>query len=224
MKTKIVFCLISVLLLLALNSCNENSTQTPKVSNEIMSLSTGNYWIGQYKAYSASASNFNQLISSRYDTLKVVSDTTIDGMHWYKLNEGICLRKSESGLDARPFAIHPFLFSGCKFPAAVGDTFKTEKMFCIVGTCDYGFALDSGYSYYQIDKTDTVISVPKGNFHCYEIKKYSYTTSEPEPKATCPIYYLSINVGLVKLISSTFGKNGLIYPANVWELVDYKLY
>ena len=223
MKKGISVCFLSVLFLLLLNNCNENISPAPTGTDVIMPLAVGNYWIGQSNSYSVT-DIFKKPVSSSFDTLKILSDTTINGLQWYKLNEGICLRNTGNSLNTHPYADHPLLFFGTKFPASVGDTFNTEKIYCIVGTCDYGFILDSGYSYYKVVKTDTVISVPKGQFHCYEIRKYSVTTSDPTPKISCPIYYLSVNVGLVKLIRNFSTKFDVIYPTSTWELYDYKLY
>jgi hypothetical protein len=221
MKTRIAICFLSVLSLLMLNNCNENTSPTPTGTDVIMPLAVGNMWIGKHNYY-----RYDSTLETRfsgYDTTRIQLDTIIDGEQWYKQSDEYYLQNVDDGLRIidKIYSKNPYI--GCKFPAVKGDTFNTAPKVYIPDQ-NNPLVLDSGFYYVQITNTDTIITVPKGSFSCYEYKTYLLQFGHTEPKIIYPIFYYSPNIGQVKRVTNRINPQGNLYLYISWELVDYQLY
>ena len=171
------------------------SPTSPTVINpSIIPLAVGNQWVMQTSYFDT----LGNLSSTSQDTIKVIGDTIIQGQKYYVMlnlyaltymsdrNDGIYV------LDVNDYQSSMFL----KYPAVRNDSYSLES------------------TNYSIASTDTMISVPKGNFHCYQ---YSLSASG----INIPVYdYYSPGIGYVQQEFAYLNKP-LIGVRR--QLVDYSL-
>ena len=181
------------LIYLYISGCK--SPTSPTVTNpSIIPLAVGNQWIMQTSYFDT----LGNLSSTNQDTIKVIGDTIIQGQKYYVMlnlysltfmsnrNDGIYV------LDVNNYQSSMFL----KYPAVPNDSYSL------------------GSTHFAIASTDTLISVPKGNFHCYQ---YSLSDSG----VIIPVYgYYSPGIGYVQQEFAYLNKPVIGVRR---KLVDYSL-
>ena len=155
----------------------DSTVDTLAGPNEIMPLSVDAFWKGSFEQYDQSGN----VIEDGIFSILVERDTAIDNQAWYILagTENL-FSDREDGLwamygyaDGRTLQ-DPVLHS--KFPAVVGDTYQSGDTLVATVT---------------VLSTDTLITVPGGEYHCY-----LYEWDRPDKKRI-DRYFLAPNFGWV---------------------------
>ena len=158
----------------------------------IMPLKVGNTWIRLVTSYDTAGT----IVLSKYDTVRISSDTTIEGETWYNAN-GLVTNRS-TGLWIRNGSQNYLL---AKYPAAVHDTYATI-----------------GNDTVTVLSKNAYIIVAGGKFTCYQYRISNGSTGTLES-----MLYLAVNKGLIKQTNYDT-TNGSIYIRDVAELQKLVLY
>ena len=146
-------------------------------------------------SYYDTLANFS---STSQETTKVVGDTVIQGQKYYVMFDSyalIYMINRNDGLYVLNFSNNQPILD-LKYPGVVNDSYS------------------NGTTNYSITSTDTVLSVPKGNLHCYQ---YSLTSTG----TIIPVYhYYSPGVGVVQ---DEFAYSNRPIIGVRRKLVDYSL-
>jgi|GEM_PF-3533836 len=185
--------LAALLLLLTITACKKDKPDPDTTPAETLTgkdyffkLKVGNYWV--YKTENHDDPNVPPY--TRYDTVRVVSDSVINGNHTYYITSACLGVRTGDYTDSAAVIIdsydNPF-----KYLPHQGDTINIDDN-TYVSTITY------------TGKRDTVLSTNAGSFHCFEdlIDGY-YMNQPPPPPTTNPrtLYtYYGKNIGLVKYV------------------------
>lgn len=184
MKKYILFVMV-----LALLGCGEKKSETDTPGNtnlleiregaaKIFPLATNTEWIYNVSALDTTV---NALRVIKVDTLRIVSDTLIEGVKWFKtMGLGLDNAYAINWNDGLYYAFagdKPFLFA--KYPADVGDTFASMIGQVEAKTIVAAVGLE--------------VKVPAGSFFCHQ---YSQKIGGPGMTTN---YYLAPGVGLIKM-------------------------
>ena len=139
---------------------------------EIMPLAVGNQWV----YHSVRSDTLGHVISDTYGTISITGTEVIAEDTWFLCNDGYKYSNRPDGLWK--FCQNNVLYR--QFPTRPGTSYETGAFM------DYSCA----WSWVQVTRTDTVVTVPAGTFHCiaYHAGDY-YTRSD---------YYYAPNVGLIR--------------------------
>lgn len=222
MKTNFKFLLIVLLQLIMINGCEKNTNQVAIAQTDVlMPLAVGNTWIVKYTLLDSN----NHVEYDGYDTLTVLNDTVINGNTFFECTNGRFYRNSTWGLEMYYDFYTTNTIPYLQFPTAVNNSW-------INFSADYPDSTsgnnDSLRVTFKTHNTDTLITVPKGNFNCVRYKQSlvgvngtPFTMYEEAIQEPVEIYY-SKNIGVVKAIY-------MIQPNDyrqkfIFELFDYTLY
>lgn len=186
---------IAALLLLLLQACQKDKTnQTPAsaTSVEYLPMKIGNYWAYKVTTEQGVYPNTNVVVT--HDTMRIVSDTVIDGNTYYMFNGGGSQLIYNNTLlrDSAGFIVY---YGGGRYPLSLiaNDTLAAY-------TADNGF----DYRVYRSGNLDTAITVPAGGFQTVEsVMDFYYLQGSPPPTVSNPrpvLGYYAKNVGLVKCV------------------------
>lgn len=161
---------------------------------EIMPLAIGNWWAFQIIDFR------NPVVpDTSYDTIRVVSDTSIQGEQWYILDDSSLLTNRDHGLWRMAETGTPYLW--LKFPGVIGQTYNADPV--------------SGQSV-EITDTARFIAIPTlPFFYCY-----GYLMTYADTSLGDRLYFAP-RFGPVKLQYDTvyvFTK-----PLETWTLIGLKL-
>ena len=185
--------LIISLSFLFFNSCKKDTPEKAVSSGggeeSIIPLAQGNVW------------NYRNIFipsdDTSYFSLSISGDITIGSEHWYKEfyndTDYIFVINKADGHHFYSDGDDDLIF---KYPASTGDQYISN------GSSDTTLVLNTG----------TMISVPAGQFSCYEYKKWSGNSGYT-------LLYVSSDVGWVKIVDYI---NGNII--SVEELMSYDLH
>ena len=210
-KEKLLFGLIALALFVTLiSSCKKDDNPVganpPIGDSYIWPLKLGNVWIYKITEYDTAGI----IIQARFDTTKILRDTTISNEKWYQLSESrYFLTNRTNGLWALDLSLpspSPELL--LKYPGLVGDGWNYRVP---------GGGPDS--LRVTIVSTSTPITVPAGNYSCYF---YRFTEQSLPTRAKSEDYFAP-NVGpvLEEYFEST--TSGSLYKKRRLELISYTL-
>lgn len=203
---------IAALLLLMLQACQKDKTNPLPPANAspaeyFFPMKTGNYWV-----YKITDSN-TPTPTVTYDTLRVIGDTSINGITFYQLKTSN-MQMIPNGSFVGDSAGYIVYSNGNRFPLSTlaNDTLSAD-------TTDAAML----YRVYRSGNLDTTIVVPSGSYQTVEaILDAYYLQGPPPPPHTNPrpvLSYFSKNIGLVKCV--TYYVSG---PGNITsELQNYHI-
>jgi len=146
----------AVISLLAV-SCNKNDSESdliPVAQTDYMQLKVGNYWV--YDNYHIDADG-NEILSQNKDSVVIIGDTMIGGIQYFKQHligqsHVVYLRDSSGFLITLEGDV---LFSSTDFSNIIRqDTIANGLAFIT----------------YKMEDSDTLITVPMGNYSCITFK------------------------------------------------------
>ena len=190
MKHSILILLLSLFIFFSCKKENSDPVTSGGTSQTIIPLAQSNFW------------NYQSVMIPQLDTNYysnwISGDTTIGTEYWLKVFTGdstnyVFERNKADGLHQilEPTGLDELIF---KFPAAVGDHYTTTT---IPDTVD-------------VLNIDTLISVPAGQFSCYEYKIKEF--------GNYFLVYVSPGTGFIKAYAYV---NGSLTTVN--ELINYHL-
>jgi len=152
-RVMIILSMISILL----TSCNKDNSETavtPIPQKDYMQLKVGNYWV--YDKYHIDADG-NENLSQHKDSVVIIGDTMINDIQYFKQHligqsHVVYLRDSSGFLINLEGEV---LFSSTDFSNVIR-----------VDTIGNGLAFIT----YKMEESDTLITVPMGNYPCITFK------------------------------------------------------
>lgn len=198
MNTMMKKLILSTLLLttILIQSCSQTTDPVIKdYSNEIIPLAIGHKWDYHTNIYDTTGNivwNFN---SSDI----VIGDSTIENTKWFYFDK-----------NALYFSV---LSDGYHYY----NKYETDSLKNIL-VYKYPCNLGDTYSYYEVTKVDTQITVPAGTFKCI---MYSLRMQTSMDFAYLD-FFIKPGVGIVKTIEYSFTYNHPIFIYRIQELLSYK--
>lgn len=217
---KSLFIVVFIFSIISINfGCNENTTQEINAQDYIMPLAVNNLWIARVQKIDTNGN----VISTYYDTVRIIKDTTIYGVLWYMCNDQeSLLRNNGWGLSTGDAFSRDWERQFLKYPANIGqrwelDTIRlTNAQTGEPDTVRYGVELAA---------IDTSITVPEGSYNCYYYKPYSQKLDGSSSDVIVPLvgwHWYSPGKGPIKFIYYDFeDTTGNI--KEVWELIYREL-
>lgn len=190
--------------LFTLASCNKSNPVNSPGGEQILPLNMGNTWLMQYTVYDTTGATQG----TTYDTTSVTMDTVLAGETWYhiatKISSGPLFYTNKSdGLWEMTLgsSIAPTLLY--KYPANVGDNWSVQ--------------MDASTNYQvSLQSTGASVSVPKGNYACYDYRMLD--NSQPVEEV-----YLNPGLGIVAIDIYASTNSGRSYRVAHGELVSVSL-
>jgi len=216
------FNLILLGALILVGSCAKNDPPVDKQQKPLFPLSIGNNWSYVETFYDGDYTD------SQTDQLNVLGSYTIDGITGFALNEykkgypiSLLENDKEGNLVEHFFNNDKLVHTTILFKKNVkkGDSWAYK---------DVVYSDSTHSSAYNIEDvivtcvtTDTIITVPKGDFHCIGFSYDEGKQSNGDPENTI-FYFLSENIGLVKYILYEHA-DGMTYYSYDRVLTNYTL-
>jgi len=180
-----------------ITSCSDDSNPIENNSSkDIIPLAVGNNWKYNFALYDTAGniySNFNS-------TSTIIGDTTTESIKWFYFDKNALyftvLNDGYHTYDRyKPDSLRNNLVY--KYPCLVGDK----------------------YSYWEVTKIDTQITVPAGSINSI---LYSYRLKTSDSFEYVDVF-ISPGVGIIKTIDYGFIPNHPIFKWKVSELLEYQL-
>lgn len=189
---------IIVLLMMIIQSCADVNTPTVnETSNEIIPLAVGNTWNYHTTLYDTTGNVFMDFNNSN----KIVGDTTIQNINWFYYDK-----------NALYFSIFQDGFH-------IYDPYKTDSLRDQLNF-KYPCSVGDKYSYYEVVKIDTQITVPAGTFSCI---MYSLRMQTSMDFAFID-FFIKPGVGNIKTIEYSYTENYPLFTYRISELLGASLY
>ncbi len=212
--------ILGLILIFAVNfGCNDNSVNKVIAQSELIPLKVNNYWI--YK--NTTIDSNNNIISTTYDTLKIIKDTILYSKTYYKTSETTCFNNNTWGVYE---IFNPEFFNTeikmYKYPCNLNDNYTVLDS-VEVPSIEIN-KTDTVKANYIIFNIDTNIIVIAGTFSCIyykpkSIDKFNNFTDYPTPFT--PKTWISVNTGIIKMEFYDFPDRKYKY---IKELVKYEIY
>ena len=195
MKTlKLVLILVS---LIVIQSCSDvNNPQLIEGSNDIIPLAVGNTWDYHTTLYDTTGNVFADFHNSN----KIIGDTIIGNSNWYY------------------YDIAAWYCSIFQDGYHVYDPYETDSLKNRL-SLKYPCTVGDKYSFYEVAKIDTQITVPAGSFSCVMYTLRMQTSTE----FAFIDFFIKPGVGYVKTIEYGYIANHPLFTYRVSELIGYKL-
>jgi hypothetical protein len=195
--------LIPAFLALIMLSCgSENKVVTPLAETvKIFPLKIGNYWIQRNIRYK---SDTIHATDTTIDTVKVLTDTVINGFQGFKTSDGACYAEKLDGIYIAIQTTGPGL-QWClwyKYPVSIGDKWTTP------------FDNDSNNNMILLSK-DTSIQLGSNTYTCYLYHDFNNIMSS---YYYCDQYF---QLGVGPVFCQSVAPNGLVKYRS--ELISYKV-
>jgi hypothetical protein len=187
MKIKVYLLISIVIAITNIIGCDDESTGPSNYRSYIMPLAVGNKWIN--KVHYIDSLDRSYFI--RYDTLKIIKDTIINGRRWFKSNEyseyiSIFYSNDSKGLSRMSSpGYKPLLIF--KYPAQENDEIVVNTDITPESS---QYKADTSIFGYKVISTDTLIKTTPNQYICYHYRGFS---RHPDGSATqspnADIYY-----------------------------------
>jgi hypothetical protein len=193
---KILNVVLFLILITLVQSCSDiNNPSVDGISNDIIPLTVGNTWSYHTTLYDTAGNVFKEFNNSR----EITGDTLINNTIWYYYDT-----------DA-------WFCSVFKDGYHTYDPYRTDSLRNQLNF-KYPCAAGEKYSYYEVAKTDTQITVPAGTFNCI-----MYTLRMQTSMDFAYIdFFIKPGVGYIKTIEYTFNGNLPPFIYNTSELLSWK--
>jgi hypothetical protein len=211
-------------------SCDQGNV--PNASLQIMPLKVGNRWIGRITEYDTNGN----VASTRLDTLTVYKSEVVKGETWYYRTMSPAVLTLRGGdPDTLIFDTVQYAFTNrsdglyqddyprpciARYPAKEGDT-MSKKSFDGFDTSDRVTTID------LVRRTNALVTVPAGIFHCYQYQTVSVlSTGGKETTTMDSSRYYAPGVGIVQYEYFISGPNDPPFTGHreVWQLVRAELH
>ena len=193
-KSNIVLIFLSTLVYL--NCSKESNPVGLNAQKEIIPLNLNNSWNYHITAYDTSGNIYMSVNVSE----KINGDTIIENQKWYYQDKAalFCANKSDGYYTFDKNALDTTRINLVyKYPCIVGDK----------------------YSYWEVVKQDTQITVPAGNFNCV-LYSYRLKTSD---SFNCYDVYIKPGIGKIKSVQYGLVGNHPVFEWTIRELTSYNL-
>jgi hypothetical protein len=200
------------LIFVILNSaCGKKDKINNSDNDVIMPLTIGNEWQGVLKTFTISGTMISEIPwTYRLDTKK-----EINNISWFEMkyivndtetvNSNLLFTNRDDGLWARlncdTSTCPTELWA--KYPAVKYDTF---------------FTVNDTFPNAVVISTDTTINIPLGEYSCYAYRWYT-----PGGFNDYNVYYLTINLGLIRKELFSPGPDDKPFLAESWELENINI-
>ena len=204
--------------------CNDSNGPLPVNTSVIMPLAVGNQWIGLITDFD----NKGNVVSQKFDTLKVYKREFVNGEVWYYMDHfplswGMGLyafTNRRDGLyecDSNLFAQAKLI---AKYPAMPRDTFSST----------FEGSPNGAFSMYEhvVDTLHQPITVPAGTYSCYvyHFEGYDWNGSDVRRGVLGPEEFYAPGVGLIQNgycnIDGSF--DSFVSPQEIWQLMRADLH
>ncbi|MFC2131198.1 hypothetical protein ACFLSQ_07165 [Bacteroidota bacterium] len=202
-------CILLVLfsIIFLTQSCEDNSTNPTIVSDVLMPLNVGNYWINKVTEYNPQGNVISidtvhgyVAMDSIWNNEKIYrmsitsNESAYDNSFILNRNTGVYLLNPSSGEN------EPLLY--LKYPAVKGDffLFRSDTMW--------------------VEEIDVEYTVPAGTFKCYKYKNQSIFDDSTIYKE---YHYYSPGTGPITSETYYEDENTKMYLEYKWELIEYKI-
>jgi len=203
MKTTLLLCLLSVLVL---NSCSDSSAppeDKPVYTGQLIPLQVGNYW-----AYLGTIYNPDGTFNSSYaDTITILSKTTFNGSDAYAARE-----KSVGSVDFLYYYDHDTLYQ----IAQPNSTYSFAAIYPMTEGQEIVISENTQQQYKLTFKLDSLKTPVDMGFEKFTALKYRTTQVSGASTVTVLDYY---EPGFGQLKSEVYGNNGNLSTKK--ELVGY---
>lgn len=216
---KIAVFSFSLLLSFAAMSCGSSSDSV--TSAYLIPMKEGNQWIYEITELDSTGSQ----ISSRFDTVRVGTDSVINGEVWHKLIHtdvngyfNLSTNRNTGFWEYKNFLRY-------KYPSNAGDVFDTME-FAVIGPSTFTIA------FRKVEATNIPVVVSGVSYNCYRYQwiseLFDKTSNTLLSKDTIEDAYVSPSIGLVKLVqfpivNGTINNNGHEDFTLITELKSYTL-
>lgn len=193
---KILNVVLFFILIALVQSCNDvNNPSVDEISEDIIPLAVGNTWNYHTTLYDTAGNVFREFDSSS----RITGDTLIDNNTWYyyESNAWFCSIFEDGYHTYDPYR---------------SDSLKNRLNF------KYPCAAGDKYSYYEVAKSDTQITVPAGTFNCIMYKLRMRTSMD----FAYLDFFIKPGIGYIKTIEYSFAENHPLSVYNISELLSWE--
>ena len=184
--------------MMAIAGCGESSpsgNDNPNNADRLVPLAVGNQWI-----YETTTTDSTGKSSTKSDTTRITRDTTIQGEKWFFFNNDVAPTVSRTdgvySWDPKTNTARIFV----RYPGTVGSSYER------------------GSQRYTISSINTTVSVPAGDFACYQVT----VTDQNAPRLLGTIS-IAPGIGTIKIEALDKRTDGSVKGSIRMELKSYTL-